>query len=705
MKKRYSFLLMFVAIFVIIIIVINFYFKQIKKSVQQTVLTNIAELTAHDAKTVESHISRTWTDLEHIVKRLSLYNCSTLKDFQEHMTTERASSSLDAIYLMDENETVYTDILTVMDRSEHSFHTYFDSNPDGRFAVWHKDESGLHELQKSALLYGISIEPLQLGDITFVAIIGRAKITDIQEQLQIDSFAGRGNSRIVDREGNYIVTPALYLASNSYDNIWEALESSETNLSTNKLSNIQEQFNQRKKFSFSYQNENEESLSMVCQPVEISGVAGWYFITQVSESVLTEQTRFLLGLNLIMLAIVTAALTFFVIMLFISKKETLQAQAMAKAKSEFLSNMSHEIRTPLNGLIGLHHLMNLHLEDTERIKNYLKKSSDTSKYLLALVNDILDMSKLQAGKFALEQDVICLETMLDDICSMQQENFSKNGLDFQVETKLQKQWIIGDEVRLKQVLMNLLSNAAKFTSAGGTVTLRTTQTYSNNGKIETIFQVTDTGCGISKEFQKHIFESFAQERNKISSSQKGTGLGLTISYLIMQQMGGSLSVKSELDKGSCFTAALPAIITVRPQLKTAQPQQTDETTQDENRSKRVLLAEDNELNAEILLEVLSAEGFCADRAQNGAEAVKLFEQSEPGEYGVILMDVQMPVMNGYEAAQAIRALKRSDASTVLIFACTANIFKEDQNRALACGMNDFLPKPVDIDAMMMKLNK
>lgn len=428
----------------------------------------------------------------------------------------------------------------------------------------------------------------------------------------------------------------------------------------------------------------------------------WYFITTVPHSVYMEQSSTFLTMNFIMLAVVAVVLLALTFLLISSKQAALQAGAMAKARSEFLSNMSHEIRTPLNGIIGLNHLMTANMDDREKLRGYLQKSSGTAQYLLALVNDILDTSKLEAGKFELDSASISLENVVNEVYTMQRENMESRGITFRLEKELPKPWVIGDDIRLKQVLMNLLSNAAKFTPKGGTVVLRAVQGCAQGGSVETVFEVEDTGCGISQEFKDHIFESFSQERNKNLSSQKGTGLGLSISYLLMRQMDGTLTVKSELGKGSCFTATLPAQAAGPLH---SEPEAPETCRNAQAKPLRVLIAEDNELNAEILVGILEAESCSVTHAEDGAEAVRFFEASDPGEYDVILMDVQMPKMNGYEAAQSIRRLPRPDAGTVPIFACTAGSFKEDRDRAFASGMNDFLAKPIDIAVMMQKLEK
>ena len=368
-----------------------------------------------------------------------------------------------------------------------------------------------------------------------------------------------------------------------------------------------------------------------------------------------------------------------------------------------MANMSHEIRTPLNGVIGLIQLMERDFDRgdaKEVMRERLTKAKTTANYLLSLVNDILDMSKLQSGKVELLCEAISPEAVTDAVCSMQRSNIEGRGITFIIEKEIFVPWIMGDETRVKQILMNLVGNAAKFTPAGGTITLSVSQEKEGE-QVITTFVCRDTGCGVSKEFQQHIWESFTQERNEISGSVKGTGLGLAISKLLVDAMGGEITVDSKPGEGSTFTVRIPAKEAAAPQ---HQMHESAEAHENSGRRLRVLIAEDNELNAEILKEILESEGVEVLLAGNGMEAVERFRETETGGLDAVLMDMQMPVLDGCEAAAKIRSLDRSDAKTVPIFACTANTFQEDRERAAESGMSDFLTKPIDTEILFQKLS-
>ena len=373
------------------------------------------------------------------------------------------------------------------------------------------------------------------------------------------------------------------------------------------------------------------------------------------------------------------------------------AEAKSTAKSVFLSQMSHEIRTPMNAIIGLTDLTCKERDVPPEIEKKLKKIRSSSQYLLALINDILDMSRIENGKMEIEQKDFSLSLVLQELQSMMSTQAEQKGLEFQVDFYVSHDWLAGDPVRLRQVLINLLSNAVKFTPAGGKVTLRVNE-QSCGEEMEYRFSVQDTGVGIPYEDQERIFSSFEQLRPSISHSA-GTGLGLPISRNIARLMGGDLEVKSEPAKGSEFymTLRFPKGTNVPPSPEPAGQENVLE-------GMKVLLAEDNDLNAEIAQELLAMAGVAVCRAANGQEAVDRFCAGPPGEFQAVLMDIRMPVKNGHEAAREIRASGRPDAN-VPIIAMTANTFKEDEEEARASGMNGFVPKPIDPDRLFTALRQ
>lgn len=357
-----------------------------------------------------------------------------------------------------------------------------------------------------------------------------------------------------------------------------------------------------------------------------------------------------------------------------------------RSKQEFLFNMSHDIRTPMNAIIGFTSLAQSHLDDKELLDSYLKKISTSSEYLLSLINDVLDMSRIESGKLKIEESRVNLPSILDDIRDIVSSNVQKKQLSLNTDiVDLKDSNVLTDPLKLKQVLLNVVANAIKFTPSGGYVNLSLVQ-KDDSGNYD--FVVEDNGIGISKEFQKHIFEQFSREATSTVSGVQGTGLGLSISKAIVDMMGGSISVESESGKGSKFTISLCFKV-------------TDETTDNKTISsnniidtnKKILLVEDNELNFEIAKTVLEEAGFIIDGASNGKEAV---DKASNNTYDVILMDIQMPIMDGYEATKELRRL----GNRTPIIAMTANAFSEDKKKAKEVGMDGYIPKPIDVKTLV-----
>ena len=401
-----------------------------------------------------------------------------------------------------------------------------------------------------------------------------------------------------------------------------------------------------------------------------------------------------------------------------------RARSADSAKSTFLTNMSHDIRTPMNAIIGFTNIASSHLDDTEKVRDSLDKIRTSSSHLLSLINNVLDMSRIESGRVTISEDKCDLRNIAEDVQKILQSQITNKDLTFTVDTsRIITPEVYCDETRITQLLLNLLSNAVKYTEPGGSVLLEISQEPRSHGRkyCRYEFKVSDNGIGISKEFLGHVFEPFERESGRVGSNSNGSGLGMSIAKAIVDLMGGSIRVESEENVGTQFIVELD----FRPYLENTDEQyweESDDELEDsnlsnedmavfqeyrpasENKSKnvgwiegrRLLLVEDNPLNREIAMEMLTEDGFKVEVAENGRKALQMILGKDPGDYSAVLMDIQMPVMDGYEAAERIRSLTDRSKASIPIIAMTANAFKEDRKRAAESGMDAYITKPVDV---------
>ena len=385
-----------------------------------------------------------------------------------------------------------------------------------------------------------------------------------------------------------------------------------------------------------------------------------------------------------------------------SIKEHKRAQSANQAKTRFLFSMSHDIRTPMNAIMGYTKLIQDNIGNTEKCANYIQKIASSSRFLLGLINNVLELARIESGKVEVNNSPVLSHEILKDLKILYADLFEKKGIKFIYSNTVTTKAVYCDQIKLNEIYLNILSNAYKYTHSGGEVRMSVSEEPCDiDGYTRFVAVVSDTGIGMSKEYLPTIFDDFTRESTFTENKINGTGLGMAIVKKLIDMLEGTITVESELGKGTTFKITIDHQIADDKQL--LEEKQKDENKEYNFDGCRILLAEDNELNAEIAIEILSAVGFKVERADNGKVCVQKLIDAEAGYYDVILMDIQMPEMNGYEATRAIRSLKDKTRSKIPIIALTANAFEEDRKNAIKAGMNGHLGKPIEIDKLMATL--
>ena len=371
-----------------------------------------------------------------------------------------------------------------------------------------------------------------------------------------------------------------------------------------------------------------------------------------------------------------------------------EADSENRAKTEFMNRMSHDIRTPINGIMGMVDIIRKNRDDREKVDDSLDKIQLSTRHLLELVSDVLDMSKLEAGMFEIHEDAFDISELMDEVAALVDAQLVESGITHRKHrSNIQHTALKGSSLQLRRIMVNLLSNAIKYNKSNGTIDTYAEELSCGGTTVWYEFKIVDTGIGMSEEFIKEqLFKPFTQEKNDARTLYRGTGLGMSIVKALLDKMGGSIEVESQLGEGSTFTFRLPFKVDENA-IETKKEEQS--SGEQKLEGKQILLVEDNEINMEIAEFYLKELGIVVDKAWNGKEAIDKFEESAPGTYDLILMDIMMPVMGGREAARRIRTLERPDAETVRIYAMTAQVSSESVHKCLASGMNGHIAKPID----------
>jgi signal transduction histidine kinase/CheY-like chemotaxis protein len=551
-------------------------------------------------------------------------------------------------------------------------------------------------------MFAAPLDNVRIGDVRYIGVVLAVSAQTYADTATITLYDRLGESLVVAEDGTIKLRPSDSAAKSSFGgyNLLKILEKSD--MKPEELT------------ALSNALARQRSCDVIC---ELDGVtwiirsvpsdSGRSIVVAVPVSLTAQSTyRGMSGTFLAAAAVLAAlaALFLYNFAFILRKNQRIQLEtARAKSKSDFLDKMSHDIRTPLNAIVGMHELALQSIDDREAVLDCLNRAKKSGEYLVSVINDVLDMSRIESGRMTLAHRQFSLTELLEGVIQIESPSASEKNLSLALETdRTVATDFVGDGQRIRQCVMNLVNNAVKFTPSGGRVTVSCGAEPAGDGRALVRIAVRDNGIGMSEEFIRKIFEPFEQERSSMVSTTAGSGLGLSIVHEFVALMGGTVTVESRRGEGSTFVIELP--LETAPRAEKEQPV-TDDKLREQLRGRRVLLVEDNALNRHILAMLLGKLALSVDEAENGKAAVEKFAASQPNTYSLIFMDIMMPVMGGLEAAAAIRKLGRPDAGTVPIVALSANAFEEDARKSVAAGMQMHLAKPVDIDALKGVLKK
>lgn len=551
-------------------------------------------------------------------------------------------------------------------------------------------------------LFSVGIAPIEIDGRIIVGVVKPVSTQEYADVATLALFEGLGAAYVINNEGIIIMRPKTVNtleAFNGYNlfNILKQEQVPESDVNALRTA-IQTQT--------SYQMLAEiDEITWLVQSVP--GDAGRGIVIAVPISITARDTyagmryvTLLISITVLLLGTIVL-LTILLVLKRNQKAEIIQGKI--KAKNDFLDKMSHDIRTPLNAIIGMHEMALRSLDNQAALADYLNKAKRSSEYLVSIINDMLDMSKIESGKMTVAQIPFSMRELLDHVYQMEvlSTREKKQTFTLDIQTPINTDYV-GDPVRLRQCLMNLVSNAMKFTPEDGSIQLGYLSEPMDDGCSLVTMWVKDSGTGMSEDFRDRLFQPFEQENSSMTNFHTGSGLGLAIVKNLVELMGGDISVESQLGKGSTFTLRLPLPHSVMAQAE-KESDEADLTSRIKGR--RILFVEDNLLNREIGVNLLEQIGLLVDSAENGKVAVEAFERSEAGCYSLIFMDIQMPIMNGYDATRRIRASSHPDAKSIPILALSANAFDEDARKSLDAGMQGHLAKPIDMTELTKALKK
>lgn len=717
---RFPMLLMgCIAIFFIVFLLTFLFYRSLEREIYKERAAYMTEISAQVVSTTDTVANAQWNLAAFLSNRMRASRISDTVELVEWITSENEIHNQNELsFLVFDNAGNYYDAAGIRVRWQGSLMSIQEDSPKRQVEVITLSTTPKNSDEMVFLLRMENPVVLKAEGVTLTHVAVVRDMDIFYEQFQVPSFEGSGENFFVSSVGTRVYRGKSYseVIGDVY-NVLKPLEGMSFRFGGS-YEKLKETIASKEKCCMEFSDAENTHYYVTSVPM---GINDWSILSVVPSSVVSAQMQHFLNMTLfgmgaiallVLAAISTAIL---LIVRYRTSQQLLHQQAemntalqeaaktaeeASRAKTVFLSHMSHDIRTPINGIMGMTDIAVRNLGDTDRVADCLGKITMSSKHLLSLVNDVLDMSRIESGKVRLEHKPFYVEALLDACYSLVAGQVQERGLTMKKEFSGVGQLVLsGDELRLRQIIINILGNAVKFTPDDGEVVFTACGKDVGGGMSELTLIIQDNGIGMSEDFQQKIFEPFTQAEDGPKSHYKGTGLGMSIVKQFLDLMGGSIELQSAPGQGSKFT--------VRLRLPNVTAPLRQEYTPDDDKSLlkglRVLLVEDNELNMEIARYMLEECGMEVTAAENGLKAVEVFKDRPEGSFDVILMDVMMPVMNGLEATRTIRAGNQSDATTIPIIAMTANAYAEDRRAVLEAGMNRHLAKPIEREELLQAL--
>ncbi len=677
-------------------------------------IETMEEMAAHDKRILTNSLNAQWDMLSNIpnaLKKMSV--CDDQRIISCLQINNRAYADSVTMLFAEDGECYRSDGIIENDLDTYELITEYD----GKFAAIDITDGKRGDY----LLVGLALDDLAFGGRTFGYAVRKIDIDSLDTQLKIDSYGGDGFCSVIDEDGSFILNMGRNGNIMERRNFFDTLEAAEISGHSN-MDKLREELDaQAGGLTFGAVIEGGKYIIHIVRLEQTD----WYYVSQVPQSVFSSMSQRIFAVVTALLVIIVAGA---LLLAWASIKGAIRrekeneqhrrqlsealemAQQANRAKTDFLNNMSHDIRTSMNAIIGFTTLAEKSIDNKSEALGYLSNISRSSDNLMSLINDILNMSRIESGQIIIRENE---ENLCDIVCGaadiMLPETLSKRQTCSVDVSGIRNSGVVCDKLRITQVLLNLLSNAVKYTPEGGKITCCVIQEETDgNGKSVFEFRIKDTGIGMSEEFADTVFEPFAREQTPTVSVIQGTGLGMPITKVLVEMMGGTITFTSEQGKGTEFVVRLPlSICEVRGEAccNGSIAAEIWECGENPFAGKRVLLVEDYKMNRIIAAALLERSGIETEVAVNGQEACDKLKEKGAGYYDAVLMDVRMPVMNGYEATEKIRGFEDKALAEIPVIAMTANAFEADKQAAYDCGMDGHIAKPIDIDLLMNELGK